>query len=352
MTKPILPAFLSVQGFYLSDAEKKLFTESNPLGVCLFARGCANVQNKEQLKKLCQEIKETIGRENVLIAVDQEGGRVRRLTEPEFTPLTEQAALVTPELVKMHADLAACDLKTCGINVNFAPVLDLFYSFTSSVLKGRCFNGNEKQVANLGRVMVDEYMANGICPCIKHLPGHGRAKTDPHLELPVVTETAAELEQDFYPFKQLKDAPMGMAAHLLLTAIDAENPASLSAKVIRQIIREKLEFDGFLVSDAIMMQALKGEISERAKRAIAAGCDAVCLGNTGFEDNLSLAKSGLVLSDKGSERLAKISRIILQPRQELNYIQLKNKYCTELKNIISYNSEYDATEILSRINNK
>lgn len=352
MTKPILPAFLSVQGFSLSEAEKKLFAKSNPLGVCLFARGCANVQNKEQLKKLCQEIKETIGRENVLIAVDQEGGRVRRLTEPEFTPLTEQAALVTPELAKMHADLAANDLKTCGINVNFAPILDLFYPFTSAVLKGRCFGGDEKQAANLGREMVDEYMANGICPCIKHLPGHGRAKTDPHLELPVVSETAAELEQDFYPFRQLNDTPMGMAAHLLLTAIDAENPASLSPIVIQQIIREKLGFGGFLVSDAIMMRALKGDMAERAKRAIQAGCDAVCLGNAGFEDNQCLADSGLVLSDEGAERLAKIDRIISRPLQKLNYVQLKNKYCTELKNIISYNSEYDATEVLSRINNK
>lgn len=352
MLRPILPAFLSVQGFYLSEDEKKLFAKSNPLGVCLFARGCTNVQNKEQLKKLCREIKEIIGRENVLIAVDQEGGRVRRLTEPEFTPLTEQAALRTPELVKMHADLAAYDLKTCGINVNFAPVLDLFYPFTSNVLKGRCFSDDEKQTAEFGRIMADEYAANGICPCIKHLPGHGRAETDPHLELPVVKETAEELEKDFYPFKKLGNAPMGMAAHLLLKAIDAENPASLSSTVIQQIIREKLGFNGFLVSDAIMMRALKGSITERAKRTIKAGCDAVCLGNAGFEDNRQLADSGLVLSDEGAERLNKISQIISRPLQNLNYIQLKNNYCTELKNIISYNSEYDATEVLSRINNK
>ena len=137
MTKTILPAFLSVQGYRLSDDEKRLFEQSNPLGVCLFAKSCNNVQNKEQLKSLCREIKETIGRNDVLIAIDQEGGRVRRLTEPEFTPLTEQAALVTPELARIHAFLAAYDLKNCGININFAPVLDICYPFSSNVLKGR-----------------------------------------------------------------------------------------------------------------------------------------------------------------------------------------------------------------------
>lgn len=349
MTKPILPAFLSVQSFMLSDEERRLFAKCNPLGVCLFAKGCTNVQNPQQLKRLCQDIKETIGREDVLIAIDQEGGRVRRLVEPEFTPLAEQQRLNTVELTKQHAFLAAHDLKNCGINVNFAPVLDICYEFTSAVLRGRCFDGDEKQIAILGKAMVDEFMANGVCPCVKHLPGHGRAKSDPHLELPIIDDDIKTLQTDFYPFKQLKDAPMGMVAHLLLTKIDNSLPSSESPSVIQNIIRKEIGFSGFLVSDAIMMQALKGSIAERAKRTIAAGCDAVCLGNAAFSDNLELADSGLILSDNAAERLVKVQKIIQQSLKHSDYEHIKNKYCANLKNIISYNSEYDATEILNRI---
>ncbi len=349
MSKNILPAFLSVQGFYLSDEEKRLFERSNPLGVCLFAKGCNNVQSKKQLQRLCKEIKETIGREDVLIAVDQEGGRVRRLVEPEFTPVSEQERLTTEELAQEHAFLISHDLKNCGVNVNFAPVLDVYYNFTSAVLKGRCFAGDEKQIAKLGRAMVAEFAANGVCPCVKHLPGHGRAQSDPHLELPVIDENLEALKQDFYPFKQLNKAPMGMVAHILLTAVDKVYPASESAKVIKDVIRKHIGFDGFLVSDAVVMQALKGSISERTQRTLAAGCDAVCLGNAGFSANAELAASGAVLSDEAAERLAVIQQIIAQPLKRQSYVQSKNKYCAALKNIISYNSDYDATEVLSRI---
>lgn len=349
MTKPVLPAFLSVQGFHLSDEEKYLLEQSNPLGVCLFALGCANVQNKTQLQQLCQEIKETIGREDVLIAADQEGGRVRRLNGDDFSPLAEQAALKTEEQAKAHACLAAADLKSCGLNVNFAPVLDIDYDFTSAVLKGRCFSGDGRQIAKLGKAMIDEYTADGVCPCIKHIPGHGQAVSDPHLELPVIEAGLDSLEQDFFPFRQLKDAPMGMVAHLLLKAVDAENPSSESAEVIQKIIRQHIGFQGFLVSDSLVMQALKGSVTERARRALAAGCDAVCLGNTGLQANHELAGSGLVMSDEATERLDKIHQIISRPLKPVSYEQIKNKYCTAMKNIITYNADYDATEVLNRI---
>lgn len=349
MTKNILPAFLSVQGYRLNDDEKRLFAKSNPLGVCLFAKGCTNVCDKEQLSALCKEIKETIGREDVLIATDQEGGRVRRLCEPKFTPLTEQMSLTSPELARLHAFLASFDLKNCGINVNFAPVLDTYYTFSSDVLKGRCFGGDKEKIALLGKAMIEEYMSNGICPCIKHLPGHGRAQSDPHLELPVIEDDINTLQQDFYPFQKLNKAPMGMVAHLLLTSIDAFNPSGESKTIIKEIIRGIIGFNGFLVSDALMMHALKGSISERANRAIAAGCDAVCLGNADFSANEELAQSKLFLSDAAAERLQNIQKIIARTMQTQSYEQVKNKYCAALKNIISYSSEYDATEILNRI---
>ena len=350
--KPILPAFLSVQGAALNDDEKHLLAKYNPLGVCLFAIGCANVQNKKQLQQLTKQIKETIGRDNVLIAVDQEGGRVRRLTEPEWTPVASQAQIKSVETAVLHAKLISRDLKQCGINVNFAPVLDVLYPETNAVLKSRCFNGSPEKVAKWGAAMVKTYEKCGICPCVKHLPGHGRGLVDPHLQLPTINATPAQLATDFYPFEQLKNAPMGMAAHIILNAVDTKNPATCSEKVIKNIIRQKIGFGGLLVSDSIMMKALQGTITERAHRCFKAGCDVICLGNADFSANLELCQSGLVMTDAALERLQAISKIINKPLPKANYEYLQNKYCRRLKNIISYNSEYDATEVLSRLRNQ
>lgn len=344
--KKVFPAFLSCQGTRLSDDEKRLFERYNPLGVCLFSKFCANIESPEQVRNLVQDIKEAVGHDNVLIAVDQEGGRVRRLTEPKFMPVAAQQDLTTVELAKQHAYLISKDLHDCGINVNFAPVLDKLTPQTSNVLQGRCFDGN---IAELGRAMVDEYIRQGICPCIKHMPGHGRAAVDPHLELPIINEDLTVLQEDFAPFQALSDAPMGMAAHIMLTAVDAQNATTFSAKVIREIIRGKIGFGGVLVSDAIMMQALKGTIAERAERAIAAGCDVICLGNAEFEANQELCVSKAEMTDEAAERLNKVFQLLENKPDYSNYEYVKNKYCATLKNIISYNYDYDATEVLNRL---
>ena len=352
MEKPVLPAFLSVQGASLSDDEKRLFEKYNPLGVCLFSYKCENVKSRVQLRALCRQIKEVIGRDDVLIAVDQEGGRVRRLCEPEFSPLAGQSSLKTLAQAKNHAYLAASDLKDVGINVNYAPVLDVEYSYTSNALRGRCFSADNKKVAKLARAMNDAYIKYGICPCVKHLPGHGRAENDPHLELPVVKASIKELQSDFYPFKMLSYASMGMVAHLVLSAIDDKNPATESKTVINEIIRKEIGFKGLLVSDAIMMNALKGSISERAKRVFEAGCEVICLGNSDFKENQELCDTGLVMSDSALEKLKKIVEICKIELKFANYAKVQKKYCEMQKNIISYEHKYDATEVLNRLNNK
>ncbi len=352
MEKPILPAFLSVQGADLSDEEKRLFEKYNPLGVCLFAYKCENVKSRKQLRKLCQTIKEVIGRDDVLIAVDQEGGRVRRLCEPEFTPLAKQSDIKTEEQAKNHAYLAAADLNDVGINVNFTPVLDVEYANTSDALRGRCFSSSPQIVAKLGKAMCDTYLEKGICPCIKHLPGHGRAESDPHLELPVVRAGINELQNDFYPFKALANMPMGMVAHLVLSAVDNKNPATTSKIVIEEIIRKEIGFSGLLVSDAIMMNALKGTISERAKKVFEAGCEVICLGNSDFKDNLELCNTGLSMSDLALDKLKKIVEIYKTKPTFGNYADVQKKYCEIQKNIVSYDHKYDATEILNHLNKK
>lgn len=344
--KAILPAFLSCQGLRLSDEEKYLFAKYNPLGVCLFSKFCANIKDKVQVKDLINDIKQATERDDVLIAVDQEGGRVRRLLEPEFTPVTAQQNITNEQMARYHAYLVSSDLKSCGINVNFAPVLDIMTDKTSDVLKGRCFS---EQVATLGKAMVDEYIKNGICPCIKHLPGHGKAATDPHLYLPIIEESLEELQTDFAPFKALKDAPMGMVAHIVLTAVDKQNAITVSPLAIQNIIRKEIGFNGLLVSDAIVMQALKGSISEKAKQTINAGCDVVCLGNADFKANAELCESGIKMTDKAYERLQKILDIIKINGDFSQYEDIKNKYCANLKNDVTYDYNYDATEVLNRL---
>lgn len=344
--KAILPAFLSCQGLRLNDDEKRLFAQYNPLGVCLFSKFCANIQSREQVKLLVDDIKNAVGRDNVLIAVDQEGGRVRRLIEPEFTPITSQQNITSTELAKQHAYLVSHDLQECGINVNFAPVLDIMTDKTSDVLRGRCFENN---IAELGRAMVDEYINNGICPCVKHLPGHGKAATDPHLALPLIEEDLSQLQTDFAPFKSLQDAPMGMAAHIVLKSLGDDKAVTISSKAINDIIRAEIGFNGFLVSDAIMMKALQGSISDKAEQSITAGCDAVCLGNADFNANIELCRSKILMSDKAQERLQRVLEIIKKKVQFTQYEQVKNKYCANLKNIITYDYNYDATEVLNHL---
>ncbi len=327
--KEMLPAFLSCQGLRLSADEKRLFSEYNPLGVCLFSKFCENVRDKEQVLALTDDIKNAIGRENVLIAVDQEGGRVRRLLDPEFTAVSAQQNITSPEMAMMHAYLISSDLKSCGINVNFAPVLDIMTDKTSEVLQGRCFENN---VAKLGKAMVDEYIKNGICPCVKHIPGHGKAAVDPHLSLPVINESLAELQVDFAPFKALCNAPMGMVAHIVLSVIDKQNAATISSKVINDIIRKEIGFSGLLVSDAIVM-----------------GCEVICLGNADFKANQELCESGIKMDDETTKRLQKIFSIVDKKCEFAEYEQIKNKYCANLKNIITYDYNYDATEVLNRL---
>ena len=346
--KKILPAFLSCQGERLSDDEKRLFAEYNPLGVCLFSKFCTNIQNQKQVNLLVKDIKEAIGRDDVLIAVDQEGGRVRRLTEPEFTAVTSQQNITTPELAKWHAYLISYDLQSCGINVNFAPVLDTLTAETSAALQGRCFENN---VAGLGKVMVDEYIKNGICPCVKHMPGHGKAAADPHLSLPVIKDNLADLQVDFAPFKALHGVPMGMAAHIVLTAVDDKNAVTVSKKAITEIIRGEIGFDGLLVSDAVVMKALRGSITERSRASVAAGCDVICLGNADFAANKELCESGVEMTDAAEERLQKVCNVIKKKADFAQYEQIKNKYCANLKNIITYDYNYDATEVLNRLRN-
>lgn len=352
MEKPILAAILSVSGTALNDKEKFLLEKSNPAGIALFGR---NIQDKQQITKLINEIKTVIGRDDVLIAIDQEGGRVRRLTPPHFRPYASHidiGALPLNEAKRaseLHAKLIATDLKELGINVNFAPCLDCYKDNTTQALKSRCLSDNPNTVSILGKIMVDTYIKNGIIPCIKHLPGHGAAISDPHLCLPEISLSIDELESELIPFRNCNYSPLAMTAHILINSIDNQNPLTQSTLGIKKLIREKIRFDGFLVSDAIDMHALKGTLEEKANSSIKAGCDCInySLGKT--EELSELADKCPKLSDTGKQRLDKALQILHNNDEQADIETLSAEYTKLLSTISPYNESYDATEVLHKL---
>ena len=345
----MLAAFVSIGGETLSDAEKRWLERCNPLGVTLFAR---NIKNPEQVKNLTADIRQVLDRENVLIAVDQEGGRVRRLSGDGFVATASQYVLgqLDESVAAAHAEIISSDLAKVGINLNYAPVLDVLYPQTHPVLKSRCFGADEKKVAHLGAEMIKTYVKNGICPCMKHMPGHGRAAVDPHLGLPVIKASVSEMEKDFYPFAENCSCPMGMTAHIVVDEVDSSLPVTLSSKAIDTLIRGKIGFEGLLVSDAIDMKALSGSVGEKAEAVIAAGCDVVCYCGGKTEELFELSERCPQMSDASLSRLEKVFDVLSNQCSKLSQETIEH-YKKAVGRIEEYNEKYDATEVLNQMSN-
>ncbi len=353
--KPILAAMLSVAGTELTDVEKYLLEQANPMGITLFKR---NVQNKKQVKDLVHSLKETIGRDDVLIAVDQEGGRVSRFAEPEWSPYVSQYSLGSlkgeegEEITRLHGMLISEDLREMGVNWNYAPVLDVAYPDTTLALSNRIFSDDEKDVAARGKILLETYQKMGICPCVKHLPGHGRAVVDPHLNLPILHQSLTELEKDFYPFQVIgNEAPAGMTAHIVLSAVD-DKPVTQSKKAIQEIIRGRIGFKGFLISDSIDMMSLGGSLAERTQTSLEAGCDAVCY-CFGIEDELKeVILAARPLTDEAMDRFDKIRRVVVEKTNNIDKDTLYQRYIELGKKTEKLITDYDAVEILLKMQEK
>ena len=277
----MIPAIFGISGPHLTAEERAFFREADPAGYILFGRNCID---PEQLRALTDDLRGIHGRERLLVSIDQEGGRVARLRPPGWSPYPAGQAFdrlygIAPasaiEAARANAHAMALELSAMGINVDYHPPLDLRMTGAHDVIGDRSLGKDPMQVAALGRAILEGLAMGGVSGCIKHMPGHGRSDVDTHKALPTVTASAEELEADLAPFRALSHAPIGMTGHLVFTAWDAENPATLSPTVIREIIRGAIGFDGLLLTDDIDMEALGGTIPERAARAHAAGCDII-----------------------------------------------------------------------------
>lgn len=356
MNKPMLSAMLSFESHYLNDDEKCLFKKYNPIGFNLFSR---NIESKEQLKKTIKEIKEVLERDDVLFAIDQEGGRVRRLREPEFRTYLSQNAFgdiykeagkeTAKEMSNYHAYLISSDLKEIGFNMNYAPVLDIAQEYTSPVLKSRCISNDKEIVAELGKIMLQTYIKNAVCPCIKHVPGHGRARVDPHLNLPIIKDSLKELEQDFYPFIKNNNSPAAMTAHIVIPEIDDKLPITQSKKAIDSLIRGKLGIKGLLISDAIDMKALKGNIGEKAEASLKAGCDIICYALGNYKELVEICEHCSIMNEDSILRFGKIKDIISKNPSFDEVDIISNRYLKKAGGIELYSDEYDATEVLNKM---
>ncbi len=298
-------------GTILTDGERAFLKDVRPAGIILFSRNC---ESHTQIRCLTASVREAVGTDELLILIDQEGGRVQRLRPPLGRLLPPGAAYAEIYVrdsqracrsAFLAARLLADDLKALGINTNCAPVLDVPVPGAHDVIGDRAYGTDPVQVATLGRAVAEGLLAGGVLPVIKHIPGHGRATADSHLELPVVdTDRRTLSATDFVPFRLLADMPAAMTAHVVFSDVDAGAPASTSLTVTREVIRGEIGFQGLLMSDDLSMKALRAPIRESAAAVIRAGSD-IALHCNGDLAEMEAAAGGVpVLSGPALERFS------------------------------------------------
>ena len=307
---------LGCGGLELTDEERAFYAAERPWGFILFAR---NISERNQIKDLVADMRDCIGRADAPVLIDQEGGRVQRIKSPlvpDYPPASVIGEIdgkdpqVGERAAWLMGRLHALDLSVLGINVNCVPVLDVPVKGGHDVIGNRAFSRDPQAVVRLGRTMMDGLRAGGVLPVIKHMPGHGRAMVDSHLSLPVVDATIEELSAvDFVPFAAMSDAPMAMTAHIVFTSIDPDHPATSSQRIISEIVRSKLGFDGLLMSDDVSMKALSGDFASKADAIFDAGCDVILHCNGDFEEMSEISAHTPVLRDAALERADRVMKM-------------------------------------------
>ncbi len=282
----IKACILSVSGPVLLPDERALLSETQPWGVILMGRSCAS---RPQVQKLVDSIWDATGRP-CLVFIDQEGGRVARLKAPEWPVFPRGEDYGQLYAAEPFAGLEACylahrliasELVQMSIHADCAPVADIPVPGAHDIIGDRAFGTDPASVAALAGAALRGLSDGGVAGVIKHIPGHGRSQADSHEELPRIVAGLDELQADFDAFARVTNAAMAMTAHISYDAIDAGVAATHSRKVVQGVIRDQIGFDGLLMSDDLGMKALGGTLTERAKRAVEAGCD-ILLHCSGF----------------------------------------------------------------------
>ena len=318
----VKPVIFGCSGKVLTQDERTFFKNSIPWGIILFKR---NIENPEQLKALTASIRDTTNRD-IPILVDQEGGRVERLSKPywrSWIPALQQMTVLPKELADramwLRYRIIGEELNDVGISVNCAPIGDLAYKSTHQVLLNRCYGDSSYPVISAARACSNGLLNAGILPVLKHIPGHGRAGVDSHLRLPKVNASLEELSNsDFTVFEALNDISLGMTAHILYDSIDSKFPATQSKEIIK-IVREKIKFKGLLMTDDISMKALSGSLVDKVQGSLKAGCDLILHCNGKLDEMISIADCCDYLNSEKKE----YSNQILGARKKVSSIDIQ-----------------------------
>lgn len=325
------PAIFGLSGLRLTADERAFFRESDPAGYILFGR---NIDTREQVRALTDELRDIHGRERLFVCIDQEGGRVARMKPPHwlafppgerFDRLYDVAPASAIEAARSNAQALGIDLAEVGVSVDCHPSLDVRQPGAHDVIGDRALGSEPLRVAALGRAILDGLGRAGVAGCIKHMPGHGRATADSHKALPVVEASEEELETDLAPFRALADTPVGMTAHIRYRTWDDENAGTLSPFVIGEIIRKRIGFDGLLLTDDLDMEALSDSVPDRAARALAAGCDIAlnCWAKMG--DMVGIAEILPTMSEATALRLERALNRTEAPQSDIGQVELLAK---------------------------
>ncbi len=318
-------AIYGLEGTEISAEERAFFRDADPAGYILFKRNCCD---REQMRRVTDGLREVSGKSDVPILIDQEGGRVARMRPPEwpafpsgeaFDRLYRLAPSSAIEAARVNARALALMLNEVGVNVDCLPMLDVRQPGATDIVGDRALGSEPMQVAALGRAILDGLQSAGVLGVIKHIPGHGRALVDSHHELPVVEANEDELAVDLEPFERLRTAAMGMTSHLLYRQWDPDRPASQSPIIIHDIIRQRIGFDGFLMSDDIGMEALAGDHGQRARACVEAGCDVALHCDGKMENMILVAKVVPALSDEAEVRLSRAMAMTFTPDEGLDF---------------------------------
>ena len=318
-------AVFGCSGHTVTQDERSFFEDANPLGFILFAR---NIDTPDQVRNLTSELRDCVGW-NAPVLIDQEGGRVQRLRPPHWrsAPPMRQFGLLFDKdpdraraAVRLNMQTIGAELADLGIDIDCAPVLDVPIPGAHDVIGDRALSLDSTVVGELAEAACEGLIDVGIVPVIKHLPGHGRAGVDSHAELPIVDASVADLsEQDFAPFTKINGLPVaGMTAHVVYEAIDDQHPATLSPRIIEEVIRNQIGFTGLLFSDDLGMKALSGSFAEKAKQSLAAGCDIALHCSGALDEMIQVASGATTLSETAAASFNKLESYRGNPRVEID----------------------------------
>ena len=306
-------------GYQIPPELRSLAREFGLGGVILFAR---NIAEPEQVAEVAFEAARLSPEMPAWVSVDQEGGRVARLKAPftEWPPMATLGRSGDVKLAERFARALAQELKSVGITLDYAPVLDIHTNPKNPVIGDRALAEKADDVARLGAAIVTALQAEGMAACGKHFPGHGDTSTDSHFELPLVEHPPDRLRRvEFVPFKAAIDAGVAtiMTAHVLVPSLDDKRPATLSRHIVNEILRDELKFEGVILSDDLEMKAVAAEyaVPDSAVLAIEAGCDGIliCSGDT---DTQAAALEALVHAVEGDRlRLARVEDALKRQRR-------------------------------------